>query len=511
MKNKQLAINMIANIISFMVNIGINFLFTPYLINTVGKEAYSFFPLANNFISYTSIITVALNSMASRFITINIHQNKDEEVNKYFNSVLISNTIIALILMIPSIFIVLYLNNIFDIPIEILKEVQVLFGLIFFGTIISILSNVFGVATFAKNRLDLASRVNIESNIIKVILLVLLFKIFRPSVSYIGIVNLVVILYITYFNIKFTKKLLPSVKLNKKFFDIKCVKELLSSGVWNSINQLSVVLLTGLDLMIANIFIGVTASAEYSIVKVIPNFIQSLVAILVSVFIPQFTILYAKNQQKDLLSSINKSIKFMGLIITIPIGFLIVFGDVFYSLWVPGQDIGKLYLLSNLTIIPMIITGTINTIFNVYSITNKLKIPALVLLMTGVVNTLLVLALVTGTNMGILAIPLVSFVIGIARNFIFTPIYAAKCLKVNWKTFYKSIFKGVFCAIIMIICCFVIKRSFIINSWSKFIIAGVCSSIITLVINIISILNKEERLYLVDFVKKIRPRRKENV
>ena len=73
MKNKQLAINMIANIISFMVNIGINFLFTPYLINTVGKEAYSFFPLANNFISYTSIITVALNSMASRFITINIH------------------------------------------------------------------------------------------------------------------------------------------------------------------------------------------------------------------------------------------------------------------------------------------------------------------------------------------------------------------------------------------------------------------------------------------------------
>ena len=94
MKDKQLIINMTANILSFAINLGINFIFTPYLIRTIGKEAYSFFPLANNFIGYVEIISVALNSMASRFITIKIHEKNINDANKYFNSVLTSNIVL---------------------------------------------------------------------------------------------------------------------------------------------------------------------------------------------------------------------------------------------------------------------------------------------------------------------------------------------------------------------------------------------------------------------------------
>ncbi len=321
MKNKQLAINMIANIFAFIVNLGINFFFTPYLIRTIGKEAYSFFPLANNFISYVNIITVALNSMASRFITIKIHENNDEGANRYFNSVLISNTVIAVTLAVPSVLFVIFINKILNIPFEILKEVQFLFGFVFLGMILSILTSVFGVATFAKNRLDLSSKRSIESNFIRVITLLLMFSFFTPSVSYIGIANLLVIIFILITNVYFTKRLLPEIRINKKYFDFNAVKELLSSGVWNSINQLSLVLLTGLDLLIANIFVGVAAAGEYSIVKTIPNFIQQLVGMLVGVFVPQFTILYAQKKHEELLDNINKSIKFMGLMITIPIAF----------------------------------------------------------------------------------------------------------------------------------------------------------------------------------------------
>ena len=203
MKNKQLVINMFANIFSFIINLGVSFLLTPYLINNVGKEAYSFFPLANNFIGYVNIITVALNSMASRFITIKIHENNNEEANKYFNSVLISNTIIAIIVSIPSMLFIIFIENILNIPKEIVEQVRYLFSFIFIGMILSIITSVFGVATFAKNRLDLSSKRTIESNIIRVICLISLFSIFSPSVVYIGLVNLVVIVYTLIANINY--------------------------------------------------------------------------------------------------------------------------------------------------------------------------------------------------------------------------------------------------------------------------------------------------------------------
>jgi len=72
MKNKQLAINMIASIVTFAINLGISFFLAPFIINKLGRESYGFIGLINNFVSYASIVTIALNSMADRYITLKI-------------------------------------------------------------------------------------------------------------------------------------------------------------------------------------------------------------------------------------------------------------------------------------------------------------------------------------------------------------------------------------------------------------------------------------------------------
>ena len=98
---KRLSINLIANIVSYSTSIIIAFLLTPYLIKVLGKEAYSFYPMANNFVQYMGIITTALNSMASRFITIEITKNNTEKANVYFSSVFYSNVLLSIILFVP--------------------------------------------------------------------------------------------------------------------------------------------------------------------------------------------------------------------------------------------------------------------------------------------------------------------------------------------------------------------------------------------------------------------------
>ena len=132
-EKKQTAINLIAKIVSYGTTYLIAFFLTPYLVEKIGSEAYSYYPLANNFTSYMSIITIALNSMASRFITIALTKNEKENANKYFASIFFGNVLMSAILLIPMTIIVIFLDSILNIPVDLVISIKLLFSLVFIG------------------------------------------------------------------------------------------------------------------------------------------------------------------------------------------------------------------------------------------------------------------------------------------------------------------------------------------------------------------------------------------
>ena len=169
---KQISINMLANIVSYSTNAGIAFLLTPFLIDKLGKETYSFYPIANTIVSYMSILTNALNAVASRFVTVEIVKENKSEADKYFSSTLAANLIMSCILALPMALIVIFLDKIMDVPINEVASIKMLFSLVFTAAIMNICASVFGIATFAKNRIDLRSLRELVTAIIKVILFV---------------------------------------------------------------------------------------------------------------------------------------------------------------------------------------------------------------------------------------------------------------------------------------------------------------------------------------------------
>lgn len=104
-ERNKVFLNMFANVLSFVVSLVISFFLTPYITSSVGTEAYGLVGLANSFVNYIQVITAALNSMASRFIIIELHKKKSEEANKYFSSVLMANTFFAIAVQMK------YINN----------------------------------------------------------------------------------------------------------------------------------------------------------------------------------------------------------------------------------------------------------------------------------------------------------------------------------------------------------------------------------------------------------------
>lgn len=497
---KQLTINLIANIVSYSTNIIISFFLTPYLIQVLGKETYSFYPMANNFVTYMSIITVALNSMASRFITIEVSKNNTYKANVYFSSVFYSNIIMSLVLLIPMIVIVAFLDTILNIPVELIYTVKILFALVFISMLINIVTSVFSVAVFAKNRIDLRSIGDIFQSVLKVGLYLILFFCFKPTIIYVGVVS--VILSITYFSIHafYTKKLMPEMKISFAYFDITAIKEILSSGVWNSFYQIGSSLMFSLAILYCNVFVSPAAGGEYSIIQTIPNFINGIISMLSAVFLPVITQTYATKSINDVIYEIKKSQKIMGMITNIPIAVFLAVGVEFYQLWVPGENSFRLYILSVLTILHLIIIGVTWPLSNLNTVLNKVKMPSLYMIFSGVINFVMVLFLTQKTNLGIYAIPLASCFILLIWAGIFIPIYPCKVLNISKKTFYPAIIKALISSMVIFLFTYIIKIYIIINSWLSLLVICFIAGVFGLLVNFILIFTNEEKRI---FIKRI--------
>lgn len=275
--NKQIARNLIFNTITFVANLIISFCFTPFLIRVVGKEAYSFFPLVNNIIGYSTVITAAVGSMAGRFITMMVYSNKMDEANRYYTSVWVANIVLSIFFTFVAIIGVLYIDSFLSIPTYLLKEVQWLFALGAITTILGILTGVLALPTYIRNRVDLSSQRQLVVSIFRVVCILFLFWLFKPSIVFMSLSALLAAIVGIWLNWSFKKKLLPELQMKpKRFFSINYIKKLISSGIWNSVNQLSSLFLYQLDLFITNIFIGVSATGDFAIAKTAPQMISQL-------------------------------------------------------------------------------------------------------------------------------------------------------------------------------------------------------------------------------------------
>ncbi len=501
--NRQLAINMIATVVAFAVSGGISFFLTPFIVKHLGAEAYGFIGLSNNIIGYTSLVTIALNAMAGRFISLAYMKGDIDSANKYFSSVFYSNTILGSFIAILSIFFLIYINELIEVPSILLHDVRLLFTLLVLNSVIGLVFNMFSVATFIKNRLDLNSIRGIVGNIISLIVIFGAFYFYAPHVWYLGLSSLIVTIYNTYVNYSLKKKLTPDLVINISFFDWNKVLELIKSGIWNVVSKLSAMLETGFDLVIANVCISAAAMGTFALTKNLPFLILSLFGMISGVFAPNLTKLYADNNKEGLLKELNKTIRILGFFANIPLVFLFVFGDNFYSLWLPTQDSTKLQILTLLGTAGMTFAMPLEALWNIFTITNKLKYSSLTMLLSSsltFVTVLLSMYFIKTVEYRLLLLAGARSLYNIIRTLTFLPIYGAYCLDLKKTVFFAPMIKSTFCFIVILGICYTIEEFTNLNGWLGLSIYGLLTLIVGAVVGFFLILSVTDRKFLLGMV-----------
>lgn len=503
MKRKQLILNISANMLSVIISLSIGFLLTPYIVTSIGKEAYSYVPISINFNSYMGILTIALTSMTARFVTLKVHKGDIESANDYYSTSFYTNLAISVFMAVVCALVVIFLDKMINIPVNVLDDVRVLFIFMFLSFLVNIATTSFSVAAFCMNRLDISSIVSITASIVRIIVIVVMFSFFRPRIWYIGLSVFVAITITAILNFITANKIMPMIRISYKRVQLKITKKLFSSGIWNTFNQLSNVLMTGLDLVIANIVLGASAAGTLAIAKTVPIALQSLISVLPNAFHPYLTILYAKDNRELFINELLYTLKFTSILTGIPIAGFIALSPVFFHLWVPSQAGTLMTTLSVLTMIAMVGTFGIMPLTFIFTITNRLKWSSVVIFLTGLSNIAIVLVLLKTTNLGLFAIAGVSSILEAFRCLVFVPIYAAHCIGEKKSIFYKSIFMSLSYMAILISIYSLIVFMIPIQSWFMMFTVASFMGLIGVVIGVLLLLNKKEKEKLFAIVRRI--------
>lgn len=471
MKKKQTYKNIAMNIVAFGVQFVINLYISPILVSKVGTSAYGFIGLANDFVSYASILATVFNSVASRFIANAFYKEDYESANKYFNSLIVANLVLASVLGIVGTILVPNLNKMLSIPTSIVYDVKLTFALIFVSYIISLTTLVFTTATFVTNRTDIQGVRNIVNCIVRFAFIIIFLNFVSIRIYWIALATLIANVVVTIMNINLTIKLTPEIKINLKYAKRSYAFELAKSGCWMAFTSISVILLRGLDLTVANILLGDYEMGLLSIARTMPNNMTSIVSTIAPIFTPVFIAFYAKKNIKGLFDSVNKSITTMAMILFVPISGFIVFSHDFYSLWqtsLSDDELMIVTILSTITIVQSYFDSTTSTMAQLSVVTNKLKIPVFVSFGCGIVSVIVEIFLITTTELGIYSIVLSTTIVMLIRYIMFNSIYAAYCLGQPRTCFFPIAFKSWLSIPILIATMSAIKIVMPIHSWLDF-------------------------------------------
>ncbi len=492
MKNSKVIKAVLSQSILFIVNVAVALFYTPYLLNRLGSEAYAFYPLSLGIVNFGSVITVISTSMLSAFLINDYSAGNFEKVNEFINSALFSNFLIAAIIALPFMAGSVFIDRILNVPERLIFDVRLLFVAVTAAFFITQIRNTFMVTAMASGNRYLNSSQKAVEKGIGIGIVILLFFLFKPSVVWIGAGVLAAAVIRFYITLHSAKKIFPALNIDKRLIRKSAVKELFSAGSWNSVTQLIFILSVNISAPLANIVFGPGVQSMYSLGTQIPTQLGYLFVHMMNSFMLFFAVLFKTGDYDNLKRDIFSILKVMSVILGAFAALLTGLGDCFLKLWIPGHYSESIYIIMILFSASFMINGSFYVIYSMLVIYNKVKVPAVFMVITGIMNIPLSLILIKITDGSIYSIAVSSLIIGALQYVVFIPGYFAKKTNMETGKLYPSFLKGVYTYGAGVGISFLIKILFYPDSFLKLLAAALSVIALTGIFSFVHFIKKAD-------------------
>ncbi len=438
---REFSRNFTSNVVLFLIQLLVGLLIVPFYIDTLGIAAYGIVPLATSFTSYVVLILECLNGAISRFLTIHIQSSDLPGATQIFNTALV--TIVGFIVLISPVALIFawYAPDFFNVTGVERTSVIFLFVLVFFASFVSSLRSPFSAVMYAFNKIHYNNYLSLTSTLLSTGIILALFLTRTPSVFFIGVATFLSALVSLFLTIAYSRKVYDKIVISPSLFSKKWFTDITTLAKWFLVDQIGAMLLLQLSLILVNKGFGTATGGEYAIVLTFFNLLWAITSLITSVLSPIYYIYYARRQFESIFNLSIVSVKSIGLAMALPIGLICIFSPRLLTIWV-GAEFAHLSLLVWILLVPLTSIVSVRSLINGYAAYNKVRVPAIVTIISGLLNLILAVTLPNVYDLGVIGIPLAFTIALFLRNFVFIPWYTAKVLGVAPAEFYKPTIPG---------------------------------------------------------------------
>lgn len=419
--------NLIGNGAALGVNLVVGIWFTAYLVRNLGPAAYGLIPLATAVASYMSVLTSALTSSVGRSITVADGAGDHEEVQRVFNAAFFGCVLFSLLLLPLALFGAYFAPEIFSVPDGYENQARILFaasGLVFLSTTASM---PYGVALFCRNRLDLSSSLNAGMTLLRVGIVCVLFQLTVPGLWQVAVGLLVAAGLGAMVSISLSQQLMPELKVRWANFTAQTLRTLGATGVWVSITQFGTILLLSLDLLLVNLLLGALAAGKYAIPLQLATLLRQVFTMLGGLFTPTIMSLYGSGQRDVLITYVARAVRFVGFLAALAAGLICGFASPLLTVWL-GGDFAYLAPLVWVMIAPLAVNLAVFPMFGLALTVNKVRGPAVVTIILGVLHVGLAWFLVERVGWGVYGVAASAISLLSLKNLLYIPWYTARAV-----------------------------------------------------------------------------------
>ncbi len=447
MSNKQIKLGAMFSYVIIFVNIVAGLLYTPWMINQIGKSDYGLYMLMTSVLTYF-VVDYGLSQAVTRLISKYISEDKTVEINNLLGVTAKLYLVIDFIVLFSIILMYFFIEDIFvKLTIqEIIKFKQIYLIAGFF----SVLSFPFLYISGVYSAYELFSQLKLFDLVSKFssITLTVLALLSGYDLYVLVFVYAVVPFFVNLGKFFFLKHK-GYLQINWRFWDNKVLKGVLNTSLWLLVIVIGELLLKNISPTILGVFSGTEEIAIFSIASTLDSYILVFGSALNGLFLPKISFLIKKENKEKLIGDLMIKVgRFQILIIGLFVLGLLLIGKDFIELWV-GRTFSKSYYVLILMFIPTFFFSIIQLGTTYILALNKLKYQAYLYVLGSIFSVSLAILLTPkygaiGSGISILISKMIFLIFGLV--FVFH-----NKLRINMIRFFENIFSKIFIPLIIIV------------------------------------------------------------
>lgn len=495
---KQIKLGAVLSYLSIALNVITGLIYTPWMINQIGKSDYGLFTLANSLIALF-LVDFGLSSATSRYVAKYNAEGRQDKVNSFLGAIYKLYLIVDIIIFIAFFVLFLFVDKIYiNLTASEIEKFKVVYAIAALYSIISFPCITFNGVLTAYEKFIQLKLADLIHRVLIVVLMVVALLCGQGLYALVAVNALAGVITYLYKYWVIRKETKVRARFEKTSFSL--YKDIFSFSLWATVASLAQRLIFNVTPSVLGIVANSAAIAVFGIVITVEQYVFMISTAINGMFLPKISRIYAgTDSEKDIMPLMIKVGRFQYIVnFLIIVGFALL-GKDFIFLWM-GEDYLASYYGILLVIIPGAFYSSLQIANTAMIVQKKVNIQATLTVIVGAFNV--VCSFILSAIYGVIG-ACISIFLAYTLRAILYHITHKRVLKIDIVHFMKKCYIrpsiAVFASII-----FGVVLNLIITecSWTNLIIKGVIIVLVYLACVLFFALSKSERSKIFNFLKR---------